>query len=163
VSTPPTVYSVPQESQLRTDGAYTICLDPCLAERRSIVAGTNAQICEPWDCLGWQKIPLSDGARYFSNPTLHVVTDVNLRNAEGLDVITSFLDGGDSEVLPPLDWELWLRDASQPTTTSFLLKALVHHVAWMVLFERPSSDLGEIINRDIDSELLRVYVRRCLC
>jgi hypothetical protein len=113
--------------------------------------------------LGWQEFSLPDGARYFSNPTLHVVTDVDLRNAERLDVITTLLDGGDSEVLPPPEWELWLREASQPTTASFLLKAWVHHAARVVLFERPSSDPGEIINKDVDSELLRIHVRRCLC
>jgi hypothetical protein len=33
----------------------------------------------------------------------------------------------------------------------------------MVLFERPSSDPGEIIRKDVDSELPRVHVPRCLC
>ena len=113
--------------------------------------------------LGWQEFLLPDGARYFSNSTLHVVTDVDLRNTERLDVITTFLDGRDPEVLPPPEWELWLRDASEPTTASFLVKAWVHQKARMVLFERPSSDPGEIINKDVDSKSARVHVRRCLC
>jgi hypothetical protein len=113
--------------------------------------------------LGWQEFLLPDGARYFSNPALHIVTDVDLRNAEKLEVTTAFLDGRDPEVLPPPEWELWLREASKPTTASFMLKAWVHHEARMVLFERPSSDPGEIINKDVDSKLLRVHVRRCLC
>ena len=113
--------------------------------------------------LGWQEFLLPDGARYFSNSTLHVVTDVDLRNAERLDVIMTFLDGHDTEVLPPPEWELWLRDASEPTTAPFLTKAWVHHMARMVLFERPSSDPGRVINKDVDSESPRVHVRRCLC
>lgn len=113
--------------------------------------------------LGWQEFSLPDGARYFSNPALHIVTDVDLRNAERLDVITAFLDGRDPEVLPPPEWELWLREASEAATGSFLIKAWVHHEAQMVLFERPSSDPGEIIRKDVDSELPRVHVPRCLC
>ena len=111
--------------------------------------------------LGWQEFLLPDGARYFSNPTLHVVTDVDLRNTERLDVITTFLDGRDQEVLPPPEWELWLREASEPATAPFLVKAWVHHVARMVLFERPSLDPEEIINKGVDSESLRAHVRRC--
>ena len=113
--------------------------------------------------LGWQEFLLPDGARYFSNSTLHVVTDVDLRNTERLDVITTFLDGRDPDVLPPPEWELWLRDASESTTASFLVKAWVHQKARMVLFERPSSDPGEIVNKDFDSKSPRVHVRRCLC
>ena len=113
--------------------------------------------------LGWQEFLLPDGARYFSNSTLHVVTDVDLRNAERLDVITTFLDGHDTEVLPPPEWELWLRDASELSTAPFLAKAWVHHMARMVLFERPSSDPGGIINKDVKSESQRVHVRRCVC
>ena len=112
---------------------------------------------------GWQEFLLPDGARYFSNPTLHIVTDIDLRNAERLDGITAFVDGRESEVLPPPEWELWLRDAGEPTAASFPLKAWVHHGARMVLFERPSSDPGEIMNKGVDSELLRVHVRRCSC
>ena len=113
--------------------------------------------------LGWQEFMLPDGARYFSNPTLHIVTDVDLRNAERLDATTAYLDGRESEVLPPPEWELWLRDAGEPTAASFPLKVWVHHVARMVLFERPSSDPGEIMNKGVDSELLRVHVCRCSC
>jgi hypothetical protein len=100
--------------------------------------------------VGWQEFSLPDGARYFSNPTLHIVTDVDLRNSGRLDAISAFLDGRESEVLPPPEWELWLRDAGEPTTASFPLKAWVHHVARMVLFERPSSDPGEIMNKGVD-------------
>jgi hypothetical protein len=113
--------------------------------------------------LGWQEFSLPDGARYFSNPTLHIVTDVDLRNAERLDVITAFLDGRDPEVLPPPEWELWLREAREANTASFLIKAWVHHTARMVLFERPSSDPGEIIKKDFDSKLPRIHVRRPFC
>lgn len=113
--------------------------------------------------LGWQEILLPDGARYFVNPTLHVVTDIDLRNAERLDAITTFLDGRGSEVLPPPEWELWLRDASEPTTILIPLKAWVHHGVRMVLSERPSSDPGEVMNKDIDSRSLKIHVLRCLC
>jgi hypothetical protein len=112
--------------------------------------------------LGWQEVLLPDGARYFSNPNLRIVTDVDLRNAERLDVITTFLDGCDPETLPQPEWELWLRDARESTSASFLIKAWVYHKARMVFFERPSIDPGEIMNKDVDSKLLRVYVRRSL-
>lgn len=106
--------------------------------------------------LGWQEFLLPDGTRYFSNSTLHIVTDVDLRNAERLDAITTFLDGRDTDVLPPPEWESWLRDVSGPTTTTAFvpLRAWVHHGARMVLFERPSSDPGEIMNKYVDSKLL---------
>jgi hypothetical protein len=112
--------------------------------------------------LGWQEVLLPDGARYFSNPNLRIVTDVDLRNAERLDVITTFLDVCDPETLPQPEWELWLRDARESSSVSFLIKAWVYHKARMVFFERPSSDPGEIMNKDVDSKLLRVYVRRSL-
>lgn len=112
--------------------------------------------------LGWQEVLLPDGAHYFSNPNLRIVTDVDLRNAERLDVITTFLDGCDPETLPQPEWELWLRDARESTSASFLIKAWVYHKARMVFFERPSSDPGEIMNKDVDSKLLRVCVRRSL-
>jgi hypothetical protein len=95
---------------------------------------------------------LPGGARYFSNPTLHVVTVVDLCNTERLDVITTFLDERDPEVLPPPEWELWLREVSEPATASSLVKAWVHHVARMVLFERPSLDPGEIINKVVNRD-----------
>lgn len=115
--------------------------------------------------LGWQEFSLPDGALYFSNTTLHTVTDVDLRSAERLDAITTYLEGLDTEVLPPPEWELWLRDANASgSMTGFVpIKAWVHHGARMVLSERPSSDPGEIINKGVDSKLLRVHLPRCLC
>ena len=112
--------------------------------------------------LGWQEVLLPDGARYFTNPNLRIVTDVDLRNAERLDLVTTFLDGCDPETLPQPEWELWLRDARESTSASFLIKAWVYHKGRMVLLERPSLDPGEIMNKDFDSKLLRVYVRRSL-
>jgi len=73
--------------------------------------------------LGWQEVLLPDGAHYFSNPNLRIVTDVDLRNAERLDVVTTILDGRDPETLPQPEWELWLRDAGELTSASFLIKA----------------------------------------
>ena len=99
--------------------------------------------------LGWQEFSLPDGVRYFSNATLHTVTDVDLSHAERLEAVTTFLEGHDTDVLPPPEWELWLREANG-TTTAFI-KAWVHHGARMVLLERPSSDPGEIINKGFDS------------
>ncbi|KAI9508917.1 hypothetical protein F5148DRAFT_979083, partial [Russula earlei] len=100
--------------------------------------------------LGWQEFLLPDGTRYFSNSTLHIVTDVDLRNSERLDSITTHFDGRDSDVLPPQEWELWLRDASARTTPYIPLKAWVHHGTRTVLFERPSTDPGEILNKVVD-------------
>ncbi|KAI9448062.1 hypothetical protein H4582DRAFT_57962 [Lactarius indigo] len=100
--------------------------------------------------IGWQELVLPDGFRYFSNSTLHVVTDIDLRNSERLDVVTAFLEGRDTNVLPPQGWELWLRDAGESTTTFIPAKAWVHHGARMVSFELPSSDPGEVIHKDVD-------------
>jgi hypothetical protein len=111
---------------------------------------------------GWNEFLLPDGVRYFSNATLHTVTDVDLSNAEKLDAITTFLEGHDTEVLPPPDWELWLREASGPTTAFIPLKAWVHHGARMVLLERPSSDPGEIMNKGADSKLPKYLLHRYL-
>ena len=106
--------------------------------------------------LGWQEFSLPDGVRYFSNDTLHTVTDVDLSHAERLESVTNFLEGHDTEVLPPPEWELWLREASG--STAAFIKAWVHHGARMVLLERPSSDPGEIINKGLDSTSLRVHL-----
>jgi hypothetical protein len=94
--------------------------------------------------LGWQEVLLPDGACYFTNLNLHILTDVNLCNAERLDVITTFLDGCDLETLPQPEWELWLCDARESTLASVLIEAWVYHKARMVFFKCPSSDLGEI-------------------
>ncbi len=132
-----------------------------LARSALVTASQNAGPSWPvpkrrFATLGWQEVLLPDGARYFSNPNLHIVTDVDLRNVERLDVITTFIDGRDPGALPPPEWELWLRDASGSTTASFLIESWVHHKARMVLFERPSSDQGEIIHKDVDSKSRRV-------
>jgi hypothetical protein len=113
--------------------------------------------------LGWQEYVLPDGARYFSNPDLHIVTDVDLRNAERLEAMTTLLSGSDAEVLPPKGWELWFRDATGPTTAFIPAKAWVHHGARMVLLERPSSDPGEVMSKDVDSKLLAPHTLGGLC
>lgn len=112
--------------------------------------------------VGWQEIVLPDGSRYFSNSTLHVVTDIDLRNSEKLDAVMAFLEGRDIDILPPQGWEFWLRDAGESTTTFIPAKAWVHHGTRMLLFDRPSSDPGEVINKDVDSKLLSLYARLCM-
>lgn len=104
----------------------------------------------PFASIGWQELVLPDGSRYFSNSTLHVVTDIDLRTSERLDAVMTFLEGRDTDILPPQGWELWLRDAGESTTTFIPAKAWVHHGSRMVLFERPSSDPGEVIHKDVD-------------
>lgn len=99
---------------------------------------------------GWQDIVLPDGSSYYSNSTLHVVTDIDLRNSERLDAVTTYLEGRDMDILPPQGWELWLRDAGASTTTFIPAKAWVHHGTRMLLFQRPSSDPGEVIPKDVD-------------
>jgi hypothetical protein len=111
--------------------------------------------------LGWQEFVLPDGARYFSNPTLHIVTDFDLRDTERLDAMTILLDGSDAEVFPPKGWELWLRDTAEPTTAFLQAKAWVHHGARAVLLERPSSDTGEEMSKDVDSKLLAIHAWGC--
>ena len=109
--------------------------------------------------IGWQEIVLPDGSSYFSNSALHVVTDIDLRNSEKLDAVTTFLEGRDMDILPPQGWELWLRDAGGSTTTFIPEKAWIHHGTRMVLFERPSSDPGEVMHKDVDSRLLTLHSR----
>jgi hypothetical protein len=111
--------------------------------------------------LGWQEYVLPDGARYFSNPTLHIVTDINLRDTERLDAMTMLLDGSDTEVSPPKGWELWFRDTTEPTTTFLQAKAWVHHGARTVLLERPTLGPGEEMSKDVDSKLLTIRVWGC--
>ncbi|KAI9466985.1 hypothetical protein BJY52DRAFT_35421 [Lactarius psammicola] len=125
------------------------------AQSMSIFAPQNGDHMWPvpmrrFASIGWQEIVLPDGSRYFSNSTLHVVTDIDLRNSERLDAVTAFLEGRDMDILPPQGWELWLRDAGESTTTFIPAKAWVHHGMRMVLFERPSSDPGEVIHKDVD-------------
>jgi hypothetical protein len=105
--------------------------------------------------LGWQEFSLPDGVRYFSNATIHTVTDVDLSHPESLDAVTTFLEGHDTDISPPPEWELWLREANG--TTAAFIKAWVHHGARMVLLERPSSDPGEFINKSLDSTSPRIY------
>lgn len=125
------------------------------AQSMSIFVAQNEDLMWPvpmrrFASLGWQEIVLPDGSRYFSNSTLHVVTDIDLRNAERLDAVTAFLEGRDMDILPPQGWELWLRDAGESTTTFIPAKAWVHHGTRTVVFERPPSDLGEVIYKDVD-------------
>ncbi|KAF8272452.1 hypothetical protein EI94DRAFT_1566271 [Lactarius quietus] len=101
--------------------------------------------------IGWQEMVLPDGSGYFSNSNLHVITDIDLRHSERLDAVMTFLEGRDMDILPPQGWELWLRDAGESTITFIPAKAWVHHGTRMVLFERPSSDPGEVIHKDVDS------------
>ena len=105
---------------------------------------------------------LPDGSRYFTNSTLHVVTDIDLRNSERLDTVTVFLEGRDTDILPPQGWELWLRDAGVSITSFIPAKAWIHHGTRMVLFERPSSGPGEVIRKDVDSMPSTLYPGQCL-
>ncbi|KAI9508969.1 hypothetical protein F5148DRAFT_822103 [Russula earlei] len=98
--------------------------------------------------IEWQEFLLPDGTRYFSSPTLHIVAD--LRNTEKLDAITTFLFGRDTGILPPPEWELWIRDASESTREFIPLKAWIHHGERMLVFVRPASDLGDLVNENID-------------
>ncbi|KAI9509558.1 hypothetical protein F5148DRAFT_741028 [Russula earlei] len=100
--------------------------------------------------IGWQEYLILDGTRYFSNATLHVVTDVDLRKSEELDAVTRFLDGPDTEILPPPQWELWLRDGNESTQGFIPVKVWIHHGARMVVSKHPGSDLVKHLNEGID-------------
>ncbi|KAI9509562.1 hypothetical protein F5148DRAFT_740940 [Russula earlei] len=100
--------------------------------------------------IGWQEHLLLDGTRYFSNATLHVVTDLDLHKSEELDAVTRFLDGPDTEILPPSQWELWLRDGNESRRGFIPVKAWVHHGARMVASKHPGSDLDGHVNEAID-------------
>lgn len=113
--------------------------------------------------LGWQEFVLPDGARYFSNPNLHTVTDFDLRNTERLDTLTALLSGSDAQTLPPKGWELWLRDATEVTTALITAKAWVHHGQRIVLSERPSTEPGEEMSKDFDSKSPATHSWGCLC
>ncbi|KAI9509561.1 hypothetical protein F5148DRAFT_741679 [Russula earlei] len=100
--------------------------------------------------VGWQEYLLLDGKRYFSNAALRVVTDVDLRHAKGLDAVMRFLDGPDTEIFPPPQWELWLRDGNETRREFIPVKAWVHHGARMVVSKHPESDLARHVNEGID-------------
>ncbi|KAI9512451.1 hypothetical protein F5148DRAFT_1279786 [Russula earlei] len=87
--------------------------------------------------IDWQECSLPDGTRYYVNPTLHTITDVDLRNTERLNAVTRFLNGRNMEDVPPPEWELWLRDSCESTTVFIPHRTWVHHGSRMVLFERP--------------------------
>ncbi|KAI9512449.1 hypothetical protein F5148DRAFT_903461 [Russula earlei] len=101
--------------------------------------------------IDWQECSLPDGTRYYVNPTLHTITDVDLRNTERLDAVTRFLDRCDMEDVPPPEWELWLRDSSESRTVFIPHRAWVHHGLRILVFERPGSHPG--ISKDVDSTL----------
>ncbi|KAI9510671.1 hypothetical protein F5148DRAFT_1177674 [Russula earlei] len=90
----------------------------------------------------WQEFVLPDDTRYFSHSTLDIITDVDLRNAERLDAVTGFLNQRDAEILPPPEWELWLRDPDVSTTGFTMHIAWIHHGERMVVFKHPASDSG---------------------
>ncbi|KAI9509567.1 hypothetical protein F5148DRAFT_742633 [Russula earlei] len=98
----------------------------------------------------WREYLLPDGTRYFSNLTLNIVTDVDLRDIERLDIVTRFFNGRDVEILIPPEWELWLRNGSESTTEFTPLMAWVHHGSRMVVFARPGSDPRHPMSKDVD-------------
>jgi len=111
----------------------------------------------------WQEFLLPDGSRYFLDPILNIVTDFDLRNAERLHSVTRFLHGCHTEIPPPPEWGLWLRNASESTTTFIPLMTWVHHEARKVVFERPALDLRGFIYKDIDSKLLEfIHANACV-
>ncbi|KDQ63953.1 hypothetical protein JAAARDRAFT_213726 [Jaapia argillacea MUCL 33604] len=108
---------------------------------------------------GWIEYVLPDSVVYFFHPSMHITTDINLRNSKKLDVVTAYLENGlpEESGLPPMGWELWLRDAgsSHRQGHDFVpVKHWVHHGARVLSFENPrDGDVTQSLSND-DSELL---------
>lgn len=90
--------------------------------------------------LGWSEHVLPDNFMYYSHRDLRVVTDVDLRNSKKLHAITEYLDRKHpfEIVLPPLGWELWLRDDSKLAYEFIAVKAWVNHRDRLLTLEPPT-------------------------
>lgn len=90
--------------------------------------------------LGWAEYILPDNSTYFANVELRVTTDVDLRNNRKLEVITDLLDRkrpGET-TLPPIGWELWLREAGETPYESMFVKSWISHRDRIVTTEPPT-------------------------
>ncbi len=107
--------------------------------------------------LGWTEHILPDSSVYYAHHNMRVVTDMDLRNARKLDAVTDYLDKKQPRetLLPPLGWELWLRDVSKTRYESSLVKCWVNHEGRILTFEPPASfTIGESSTvTDDDSKL----------
>jgi hypothetical protein len=115
--------------------------------------------------LGWEEFSLPDLTRYFSNPNLRIVTDLDLRKNERLDSITTFLEAQDTQVPPPPEWELWLHEVDGSTTAFTPLKAWIHHGSRKLSHHFPSQQPNEIIDQadnDNIGKLPRIQLTQCL-
>jgi hypothetical protein len=110
--------------------------------------------------LGWQERSLPDSTRYFSHTERQIVTDIDLGNADSLQSITTFLDSGYTEIRPPPDWELWLRESSELTAVFAPRKSWIHHGARKLSHDCPSSKPKEAINKPDDGTFVRFHLTR---
>jgi hypothetical protein len=105
----------------------------------------------PFANKGWKEFRLPDHTRYFSNPKLQVVTDIDLSNTKKLEIIVAFLERSGTEIRSPPECELWLREPSGPTTVFTPLKAWIDHGTRSVTHERLSSNPGYDIYDGVDT------------
>ena len=94
--------------------------------------------------LGWTEHILPDGSLYYSHRELDVATDIDLRNLKKLDAVSDYLDKKrpGEVVLPPLGWELWLRDNSKLPFDFVPAKYWVNHRDRMLTREVPTQPIG---------------------
>lgn len=95
--------------------------------------------------LGWTEYLLPDSSFYYANAGMRVITDIDLRNTKKLEAITEYLDRKLPEEvsLPPVGWELWLRDAGSQKNNFAPLRNWVNHKAKILSFDPPPSPSGE--------------------
>lgn len=113
--------------------------------------------------FGWREIKLPDNTHYYFHPTLHITTDVDLRNIAKMEAVTAYLsqrDSGPESVLPPEGWELWLKDASVSKTHFIPGRAWVNHSKHVVYLEKPTTETSGAQAFD---ESGRTYVSAFYC
>ncbi|KAA1466719.1 hypothetical protein DENSPDRAFT_831596 [Dentipellis sp. KUC8613] len=100
-----------------------------------------------FEALGWREHILPNGVLYFSNSSLRVTTDIDLRISGKLDAVASYLSKRDGEeiVPPPEGWELWLRDGGASRNEFIPARAWVDHVTRMLSFKQPPVRSGECL------------------
>ncbi|TCD65970.1 hypothetical protein EIP91_001962 [Steccherinum ochraceum] len=103
---------------------------------------------QSFHALGWSEILLPDSSVYYVNRSMRVTVDVDLRNSKKLEAVTEYLDRKLPEevALPPLGWELWLKEADETKKGFVPVRNWVNHEARSLSFKPPPPAMnGEAI------------------
>lgn len=89
--------------------------------------------------LGWIEYVLPDAAVYYVHPTMHVTTDIDLRNLKQLEIVTAYLERNGEGFKVPQGCELWLRDAAEGKRRECVpIRTWIDHTKREVSFELPT-------------------------